>query len=105
MRLRIGIDLGGTKIEGIALDGSRELARLRVPTPRDDYPATVEAIASVVATLEDQAGAHGTLGVGIPGALAPDSGRVKNANSTGLIGKALAIDLEARLNRPVRIAN
>ena len=105
MRFRIGIDLGGTKIEGIALEGRREIARLRVPTPRDDYAATVEAIASVVDALEHQAGATGTLGVGIPGTFSPDSGLVKNANSTWLIGKPLAIDLAARLNRPVRMAN
>jgi fructokinase len=105
MPLRIGVDLGGTKIEGIALDGSREIARVRVPTPRDDYAATIAAIGSVVATLEQQTRANGTLGVGIPGTLAPGTGLVKNANSTWLIGRPLVADLEAHLNRPVRIAN
>jgi len=103
--MRIGIDLGGTKIEGIALDGSREVARLRVDTPRDDYAATVRAIASVVADLERISGARGTVGVGIPGTLSPDTGLVKNANSTWLLGKPLAADLERALGREVRIAN
>ena len=103
--LRIGIDLGGTKIEGIALDGSREAARIRVDTPRDDYAATLEAIASVVADLERRAGARGTVGVGIPGTLSPATGLVKNANSVWLLGKPLEVDLEARLGREVRIAN
>ena len=80
--MRVGIDLGGSKIEGIALDGSREIARVRVDTPRDDYAATVRAIAAVVADLERRAGTRGTVGVGIPGTLAPDTGLVKNANST-----------------------
>ena len=105
MPLRIGIDLGGTKIEGIALDGSREMARLRVPTPRDDYAATIDAIAGVVGALERGTGGAASVGVGIPGALAPDTSLVKNANSTWLIGRPLCRDLEARLSRPVRIAN
>jgi fructokinase len=103
--MRIGIDLGGTKIEGIALDGSREVARLRVETPRDDYQATIDAIASLVADLEQTIGTRGTVGVGIPGTLSPDSGLVKNANSTWLLGQPLKADLEARLAREVRIAN
>jgi len=103
--VRIGIDLGGTKIEGIALGGSDELARIRVATPRDDYAATLEAIASVVDSLERDAGARGTVGVGIPGTLSPSTGLVKNANSVWLIGKPLAADLEARLGRHVRLAN
>src|SRR5687767_13250205 len=105
VKLRIGIDLGGTKIEGIALDGSKEVARLRVPTPRDDYDATVGAIATLTAALETRAGASGSVGVGIPGALSPSTGLVKNANSTWLIGRPLAGDLAARLGREVRIAN
>jgi fructokinase len=103
--MRIGIDLGGTKIEGIALDGGREVARLRVATPRDDYEGTLVAIASVVADLERTAGARGTVGVGIPGTLSPDTGLVKNANSTWLIGRPLCADLEQRLSRAVRLAN
>ncbi len=103
--MRIGIDLGGTKIEGIALDGSREIARVRVDTPRDDYAATVHAIAFVVADLERAVGTRGTVGVGIPGTLSPDSGLVKNANSTWLLGRPLKDDLERALDREVRIAN
>jgi|SRR5688572_2345000 len=103
--MRIGIDLGGTKIEGIALDGSREIARVRVDTPRDDYAATVHAIAFVVADLERAVGTRGTVGVGIPGTLSPDSGLVKNANSTWLLGQPLEDDLERALAREVRIAN
>ena len=105
MGLRIGVDLGGTKIEGVALHGSREVARVRVPTPRNDYEATLGAIASVMDALEARAGARGSIGVGIPGALSSSTGRVKNANSTWLIGRPLADDLSARLAREVRIAN
>jgi fructokinase len=103
--LRIGIDLGGTKIEGIALDGRREAARLRVETPRDDYPGTIEAVTALVGRLEDRAGARGTVGVGIPGAISPATGLVKNANSVWLIGRPLLSDLQQRLEREVRIAN
>jgi fructokinase len=103
--LRIGIDLGGTKIEGIALDGGCERARIRVDTPRNDYPGTIDAIASLVSALEQQASATGTIGVGIPGTLAPATGLVKNANSVWLIGRPLGDDLQRRLRREVRIAN
>lgn len=103
--MRIGVDLGGTKIEGIALEGSREAARQRVDTPRDDYAATVDAIAALVSDLERAVGTRGTVGVGIPGTLSPDSGLVKNANSTWLLGKPLEADLERALGREVRIAN
>jgi fructokinase len=105
--LRLGIDLGGTKIEGIALDEGRERARLRVPTPREDYRATIEAITALVANLERACPARGsgTVGLGIPGAVDPESGLIKNANSTWLIGQPLGADLESRLGRPVRIAN
>lgn len=105
MSLRIGIDLGGTKIEGIVLDGSREVARLRVPTPRDDYEATLAAMVSVVSELEARARDKATVGVGIPGAISPSTGFVKNANSVWLIGRPLVDDLSSRLGRPVRIAN
>jgi len=105
MTLRIGIDLGGTKIEGIALDGSREVARLRVPTPRDDYDATLDAIVSLTIELEHRSGGRGTVGVGIPGAISPSTGLVKNANSVWLIGRPLRDDLSVRLAREVRIAN
>ena len=104
--MRIGIDLGGTKIEGIVLDESGEtLARRRLESPRDDYRATLEAIADLVLGLEQEAGARGSIGVGIPGALSPASGRIKNANSTWIIGQALDRDLERLLSRPVRLEN
>jgi fructokinase len=104
--IRIGIDLGGTKIEGIALslDG-QALAGRRITTPREDYEATVRAIAALVAALEADAGAWGTVGVGMPGAISPATGLVKNANSTWLIGRRLNVDLERALGRPVRLAN
>ena len=103
--VRIGIDLGGTKIEGVALGaGGAELVRRRVPTPRD-YAASLDAITALVAELERAAGATGTVGVGIPGSIVPATGLVKNANSTWLIGRPLGRDLEARLSRPVRLMN
>ena len=104
--MRIGIDLGGTKIEGVALaaDG-RELARIRVATPSEDYPATVGAVAHLVAALEREAGPARSVGIGIPGTVSPATGLVKNANSTWIIGKALDRDLETALGRPVRLAN
>ena len=102
--VRIGIDVGGTKIEGIALgaDGE-ELARQRVATPRGDYEMTLAAIASLVRGLEGNQRA--TVGVGIPGTPSPLHGLVKNANSTWLIGRPLSHDLERVLERPVRLAN
>jgi fructokinase len=104
--VRIGIDLGGTKIEGIAIDGHEgERTRIRVATPRGDYDRTLDAIAELVAALERAAGARGTIGVGIPGAISPATGLVKNANSTWLNGRPLAEDLPRRLDRPVRFAN
>ncbi len=104
--VRLGIDLGGTKIEGIVLDArGRTLARRRVATPRDDYEAMVAAIAGLVAALEQEAGARGSVGVGIPGAVSPKTGRIKNANSTWLIGTPFDRDLAAALGRPVRLAN
>ena len=102
--MRIGVDLGGTKIEGIVLDGSSELARVRVDTPRDDYDATLAAIVGVVSELERRLAAQATVGVGIPGTLS-HTGLVKNANSTWLLGRPLRADLEQRLARDVRIAN
>jgi len=104
--MRIGIDLGGTKIEGAALDaGGRELVRRRVATPRGDYEATLAAIAALVDSIEHEAGARGTVGVGMPGTISPATGLVKNANSTWLNGRPLASDLPRRLDRPVRFAN
>jgi fructokinase len=93
MRLRFGVDLGGTKIEAVALDGSREVVRVRVATPRDDYDATLRAIADLVTALERRTGAAATVGIGIPGALAPDTSLVKNANSTWLIGRPLLSEI------------
>jgi fructokinase len=103
--LRIGIDLGGTKIEGVALgEHGRVLARRRVATPRN-YATTLDAIVSVVEDLEHDVGGKGTVGIGIPGAVTPETGLVKNANSTWLIGEPLGRDLERRLSRPVRLMN
>ena len=103
---RIGIDLGGTKIEGVvlAVDGSIRL-RERVATPAGDYRATLGAVADLVCSLESQYGGRCSVGVGTPGALAPGDGRLRNANSTCLNGHPLDRDLSARLGRPVRIAN
>jgi fructokinase len=98
--MRIGIDLGGSKIEAIALEGSRELVRRRIPTPRGDYEATVSAVATLVRQIGD-----GTVGIGIPGALSRVSGLVKNANSTWLIGRPLKRDLEQAIGREVRLEN
>ena len=105
--MRIGIDLGGTKIEGIALDDDGvERARRRVATPTGDYDATVGAVAALVTELETEAGPSADgIGVGIPGTVSPTTGLIKNANSTWLIGKFLAEDLETALGRPVRLAN
>jgi len=99
MSVRIGIDLGGTKIEALALDAAgREIFRKRVATPRGDYAATVSCVKALVSEI-----GQGTVGIGIPGA--ESRGLIKNANSTWLIGKPLAKDLEAALGRPVRLEN
>jgi fructokinase len=104
--MRIGVDLGGTKIEAVALDETgRVTARRRVATPRGDYQGTLEAVATLVAGLEAEAGRTGSVGVGIPGALSPATGLVKNSNCTWLQGRPLDRDLSARLGRPVRVAN
>src|SRR5437016_13988867 len=103
--MRIGIDLGGTKIEAIALSpAGHEITRLRVTTPRD-YAASLDAIAGLVRELERAADAQGTVGVGIPGTVVPRTGLVKNANSTWLNGQPLERDLAGRLGRPVRVMN
>ena len=104
--MRIGMDLGGTKIEAAAFDESGvERYRRRVATPRDDYAGTLDAIAALVEEAERVAGRRGTVGVGTPGAISPASGLLKNANSVWLNGRPLLRDLEARLARPVRLAN
>ena len=104
--MRIGIDLGGTKTEVIALsDRGEVLHRSRVPTPRNDYGQTLATIAALVKRAEDITGERGTVGVGIPGTLSPLTRRVKNANSTWLNDQPLDLDLQQLLGREVRIAN
>ena len=104
--MRIGIDLGGTKIEGIAIaaDGAERLRR-RIDAPRGDYDKTLRAVADLVRDIERDTGERGTIGVGIPGIISSATGLVKNANSTWLIGRPLKEDLEQALDRPVRIEN
>lgn len=105
-RLRIGIDLGGTKIAGIVLDaGGAVRAEARIPTPRNDYDATLDAIVALVLRLERDAGGVASIGIGMPGAITPGTGLVKNANSVWLNGRPFVLDLEARLGRPVRAEN
>jgi fructokinase len=108
--MRIGVDLGGTKIEAIALaDDGTIRARRRVPAPRDDYGNTIRAIRDLVQTITQEAGmseaAPAPVGVGIPGTISPATGLVKNANSVWLIGHAMDHDLTAALQRPVRLGN
>jgi fructokinase len=103
---RIGVDLGGTKIETAAVDaGGAVRLRRRRPTPVGDYRATIAAVAAMVLAAEKELGGAATVGVGIPGAISPATGLVKNANSTWLIGRPLQTDIEEALGRPVRIAN
>jgi len=103
--MRIGIDLGGTKIEAVALDGSgSERFRRRIATPRDDYDGTIEAICGLVSDAEVAAG-KSTVGVGVPGAVSRATGAIKNANSTWLNGRPLREDLSRELKRDVRLAN
>lgn len=106
MNLRLGIDLGGSKIEIIALatDGS-ELLRQRIATPHKNYRATLGAIVGLVEATENTLGERGSLGIGIPGAESTRSGLIKNANSTCLIGQPLRQDLQALLDRQIRLAN
>ena len=121
--MRIGLDLGGTKIEGLALgDDGGELARRRIAAPRGNYDDTVQAIVDLVTSLERSAEAasaakadrtttasarqaRATVGIGIPGAISPATGLIKNANSTWLIGRPFESDLARALGRPVRLAN
>ncbi|WP_017347932.1 fructokinase [Pantoea sp. A4] len=104
--MRIGIDLGGTKTEVIALsDQGVQLFRHRVDTPRNDYQGTVRTIVELVQLAETQTGERGSVGVGIPGTLSPFTRLVKNANSTWLNGQPLDKDLAHALQREVRIAN
>jgi fructokinase len=104
--MRIGVDLGGTKTEALALDDvGREVRRVRVATPQHDYRGTVETIAALVENLEREIGGQGTVGVGIPGTIVAATGLVKNANSTWLNGQPLERDLSDALGREVRCAN
>lgn len=104
--LRIGIDLGGTKIAAIALDrDGTTMASERLATPQGDYPATIEAISDLIDDIERQLDRKGTVGVGIPGSLSPVTGLVRNANSTWLNGRPFDRDLAARLDRQVRMEN
>jgi len=104
--IRIGIDLGGTKIEAIALaaDGS-DLWRRRVPTPQGDYDGTLAAIQGLVLAAEKALGESGRVGIGIPGSISPFTGYIRNANSTCLNGRLLHQDLENRLERTIRLEN
>lgn len=105
-RARIGIDLGGTKIAGLALAATGETrAEMRVPAPRADYASSVRALRDLVHALEAQAGFRADVGIGMPGSLSPATGLVQNANSVWLNGRPLKQDLEAALGRPLRFAN
>ena len=103
---RIGIDLGGTKIEIVALapDGSETL-RHRIPTPHGGYYATLDALAALVRDVETQLGVTASVGIGIPGVVSPATGRVKNANSTTLNGHTFDVDIAQKLGREVRVEN
>jgi fructokinase len=104
--MRIGVDLGGTKIEVICLDESgRTLLRRRVPTPAGDYDGILTAVAGLVFSVEKELGRTGTVGVATPGAISARTGLVKNSNSTALNGKPLDRDLASKLARPIRMEN
>ncbi|MBN4080412.1 ROK family protein [Beggiatoa alba] len=104
--MRIGIDLGGTKVEVIALgDGGHELYRQRLATPQNDYAAILKTIALLVSNTRKHTKQQGSVGIGIPGALSPITERVKNSNSICLIGQSLKTDLESTLDCPVKIEN
>lgn len=104
--MRIGVDVGGTKIEALAIDGEgRELARYRVDTPRGEYQGTIDAIVGLIGRLETETDMTGSVGVGIPGSISAKTGLVKNANSTWLNGRPLDKDLAAALGREVRLSN
>ncbi|MDR2787210.1 MAG: ROK family protein [Candidatus Accumulibacter sp.] len=104
--MRFGIDLGGTKIEIIALDAAgHELLRRRIPTPQGDYAATIRAIAALVEAAESALGESGRIGIGVPGAESMLDGRIRNANSTCLNGQSLRLDLQTLLRREIRVEN
>ena len=104
--LRIGIDLGGSKVEGLLMssDGS-ELARYRVPTPRDDYGRTIGAIVDLRNRLLQGIPDETPIGVAVPGSISPSTGVMQNANSTWLNDRPLALDLASAVGKPVQIAN
>jgi fructokinase len=105
-RLRIGLDLGGSKIEGILLSpGAAELARYRIATPRNDYAATIAAIVDLTSRLMQGITADATFGIAVPGSISPHTGLMQNANSTWLNGRSFDRDLAAALATPVRLAN
>ncbi|MBL4712910.1 MAG: ROK family protein [Gammaproteobacteria bacterium] len=104
--MRIGIDLGGTKIEGIALSESgEELSRHRIATPQGDYKATLQTIAELIKVIEIDAGEKGSIGICTPGSISPATGLLRNSNSTCMNGQAVFDDLQALLQRDIRIAN
>ncbi len=104
--MRIGVDLGGSKIELIALGANgAALARQRAPTPMSGYEACIDAISGLIRQVETQTGRNGSVGIGIPGAVSRATGLIKNANSTWLNGKPFEHDIAQALARPVRIAN
>ena len=104
--MRIGVDLGGTKIEAVAIDGSgAQLVRKRVPTPVGDYEGTMTAIARLVESIEQELGEVGSVGIGTPGAISPVTGLLRNSNSVSLNGRLLESDLRQALGRDIRIAN
>jgi fructokinase len=104
--LRLGIDLGGTKMAGVALAANgATVAERRMPAPRHDYAATIELVGEMVAWLEREAGRSGSVGIGMPGSASPVDGLVQNANSTWLNGRPFSQDVELKLGRPVRLAN
>ncbi len=104
--MRIGVDLGGTKIEAVAIDGSgAQLVRKRVPTPVGDYEGTMTAIARLVESIEQELGEVGSVGIGTPGAISPVTGLLRNSNSLSLNGRLLESDLRQALGRDIRIAN
>lgn len=104
--IRLGIDLGGTKIEIIALDQQgKEILRERTPTPQMDYAATLESLKNLITETEKTLGEQGSIGIGMPGALSVATGLVKNSNSVALNGKPIKEDLEKILGREIRITN
>jgi fructokinase len=104
--LRIGVDLGGTKIEGVLLaDSGEQLARERVATPGNSYEAVVEAIAALVERLQEKASGLATVGLGGPGAISSVTGLIKNSNTLAISGRALPADLSARLGCEIRFSN